>query len=85
MKMATQVGEPQRDGEVWLVPSASGGAVYTVYEHWSGRLACDCPDFWYRKRRAGGVCNTWLPCWRWNRRRRMRAGLSGEAEPLGLT
>ena len=56
MTAVTQVGEPQRDGEVWLVPSASGEGVYTVYENWSGRMECDCDDFWYRKRRAGGVC-----------------------------
>ena len=56
MNAVTQVGDPQRDGEVWLVPSASGGAVYTVYESFpgSGGLRCDCPDYWYRKRLARG-------------------------------
>ena len=57
MKTAMQhVGEPRRDGEAWVVPSASGQGEYCVYEEWSGRLACDCDDYWYRKSRSGGQC-----------------------------
>jgi hypothetical protein len=63
MGAVTHVSEPQRHGAVWLVPSASGARVYTVYPGWAGKLECDCDDYWFRRRRSGGVCKHVAAVW----------------------
>jgi hypothetical protein len=50
MKVATQIGTPQRHGAGWFVPS---GQVGYYVEKLPGRWRCTCPSFRWRKQ---GTC-----------------------------